>query len=41
MGGYGWGETKEQDFIDSIQEALESGVNFFDTADTYGLGQSE
>lgn len=41
MGGYGWGETKEQDFIDSIKEALESGVNFFDTADTYGLGQSE
>lgn len=41
MGGYGWGNVKEQDFIDTIQTALENGINFFDTADTYGLGQSE
>lgn len=41
MGGYGWGETREQDFINTIHEALNVGVNFFDTADTYGLGQSE
>lgn len=41
MGGYGWGDTQEQDFIDAIHCALENGVNFFDTADTYGLGQSE
>lgn len=41
MGGYGWGNTKEQDFIDAILEALDLGVNFFDTADTYGFGQSE
>ena len=41
MGGYGWGETHEQDFIDAIHTALDAGVNFFDTADTYGLGQSE
>ena len=41
MGGYGWGDTQEQDFIDAIHVALENGVNFFDTADTYGLGQSE
>ena len=41
MGGYGWGNTQEQDFIDAIRCALENGVNFFDTADTYGLGQSE
>lgn len=41
MGGYGWGETREQDFINTIHEALDAGVNFFDTADTYGLGQSE
>ena len=41
MGGYDWGETHEEDFIDAIHTALESGVNFFDTADTYGLGQSE
>lgn len=41
MGGYGWGETNERDFIDAIHCALDNGVNFFDTANTYGLGQSE
>ena len=41
MGGYNWGETNEEDCIDAIHEALYRGVNFFDTADTYGLGRSE
>lgn len=41
MGGYGWGETNENEFIEAIHTALDNGVNFFDTADTYGLGQSE
>lgn len=41
MGGYDWGETREQDFIHAIHAALDQGVNFFDTANTYGLGQSE
>ena len=41
MGGYKWGETREEDFINAIHSALELGINFFDTADTYGLGQSE
>ena len=41
MGGYGWGDVQEDDLIDAIHAALEIGVNFFDTADTYGLGQSE
>ena len=41
MGGHGWGDTQEQGFLDAIHEALDQGVNFFDTADTYGLGQSE
>lgn len=41
MGGYNWGDTREDDFIDAIHTALDLGVNFFDTADTYGLGQSE
>lgn len=41
MGGYGWGETQEQDFVDAIHVALDNGVNFFDTANTYGFGQSE
>lgn len=41
MGGYDWGYTQEQDFLDAIHVALDQGVNFFDTANTYGLGQSE
>lgn len=41
MGGYGWGNVHEQELIDAVHMALEQGVNFFDTADTYGLGQSE
>ena len=41
MGRYGWGETSEQEFIDVIHVALDHGLNFFDTANTYGFGQSE
>lgn len=41
MGGYGWGDTSEQELIDAVHSAVEHGVTFFDTADTYGLGQSE
>ncbi len=41
MGGYGWGAVREDELIAAIHTALECGVNFFDTADTYGLGQSE
>lgn len=41
MGGYGWGNVQEQELIDAVHTALEQGVTFFDTAETYGLGQSE
>lgn len=41
MGGYGWGAVQENELIDAVHTALDNGVNFFDTADTYGLGQSE
>lgn len=41
MGGYGWGNTRETELIDAVHTALDKGVTFFDTADTYGLGQSE
>lgn len=41
MGGYGWGDVQEQELIDAVNCALDNGVNFFDTAETYGLGQSE
>lgn len=41
MGGYGWGDVREAELIDAIHTAVDYGVNFFDTAETYGLGQSE
>ena len=41
MGGYGWGNVQENELIAAVRTALECGVNFFDTAETYGLGQSE
>lgn len=41
MGGHGWGETDEHELIEAVHTAIDCGINFFDTADTYGLGQSE
>lgn len=41
MGGYGWGDIQERELIDAVHVALDNGVTIFDTADTYGLGQSE
>lgn len=41
MGGHGWGNVKEGELIGAVHAALDAGVTFFDTADTYGLGQSE
>ncbi len=41
MGGYGWGEVDESELVSAVRTALDIGVNFFDTADTYGLGRSE
>ena len=41
MGGYDWGETHEDDFIYAVHHALDKGINFFDTADIYGVGASE
>lgn len=41
MGGYDWGDVQEKELIYTVHTALESGVNFFDTANTYGFGQSE
>ena len=36
-----WGPVEEKQAIDTIRAALDAGVNLFDTADAYGLGQSE
>lgn len=41
MGRHGWGVVDEQELISAVHGALDKGINFFDTADTYGLGQSE
>lgn len=41
MGGYGWGNVQENELIAAVHAALDQGITFFDTADTYGLGQSE
>lgn len=41
MGGYGWGNVQETELIAAVHTALDNGITIFDTADTYGLGQSE
>ncbi|WP_188707695.1 aldo/keto reductase [Polaromonas eurypsychrophila] len=41
LGGADWGPISVPDIADAISRALELGVNFFDTADVYGLGLSE
>ena len=41
MGGYGWGSIDDDKLVAAIRTALDMEVNFFDTADTYGLGKAE
>ena len=45
MGGSGWrfswGPQDDKDSIEAIRKALESGMNWIDTAAVYGLGHSE
>lgn len=41
MGGYGWGDVQEKELVSAVQTAVDQGITIFDTADTYGLGQSE
>lgn len=41
MGGHGWGEVSRDEFIHTIKTSMDHGLNFFDTADTYGLGEGE
>lgn len=41
LGGADWGPISVPDIASAISRALELGVNFFDTADVYGLGLSE
>jgi aryl-alcohol dehydrogenase-like predicted oxidoreductase len=37
----GWGQADDQVSKEAILSALDAGINFFDTADFYGLGHSE
>ena len=37
----GWGDTDDSVSLKAIHRALDAGINFFDTADIYGLGHSE
>lgn len=37
----GWGPSDDQVSVKAIHTALNAGINFFDTADFYGLGHSE
>jgi len=37
----GWGDADDAVSMQAIQAALDAGINFFDTADIYGLGHSE
>ena len=42
LGGHGWGTSvSENELIKTVHSALDCGITFFDTADCYGLGQSE
>lgn len=37
----GWGDADDQESRQAIKRSLDLGINFFDTADIYGLGHSE
>ncbi|MBN1688728.1 MAG: aldo/keto reductase [Candidatus Omnitrophica bacterium] len=41
IGGTSYGPTKDEDSLLALETAWNAGVNFFDTADTYGHGHSE
>jgi len=36
-----WGDVNDATSLKALEEAIENGVNFFDTADVYGDGRSE
>lgn len=41
ISGRDWGNTDDTESIKAIHSALDNGVSFIDTADTYGFGHSE
>jgi aryl-alcohol dehydrogenase-like predicted oxidoreductase len=36
-----WGDVEDEQSMAALEEAVEQGINFFDTADVYGDGRSE
>lgn len=40
-GNYNWGPQNDEDSINAIKRAVESGINWIDTAPAYGRGHSE
>lgn len=41
MGGWDYGAADDNESISAVHAALDQGINFFDTADVYGLGHAE
>jgi len=41
IGGMNWGETDDSVSLRALNEAVDKGVTFIDTADVYGFGHSE
>lgn len=41
IGGTSYGPTQDEESLQALESAWANGVNFFDTADTYGHGHSE
>lgn len=41
LGGHGWGAVDHAELLAAVHRAIDLGINFFDTADVYGLGRSE
>lgn len=41
LGLHNWGTVDEKELKASVRFAVERGINFFDTADVYGMGTSE
>ena len=41
IGGAGWGQNSEETRLDAIRSAIESGINFIDTAPAYNGGVAE
>jgi len=41
VGGFNWGYQEKKDSLNALAAAYDSGINFFDTAESYGNGYSE